>query len=323
MSALKQPRPVALTDRDHELLISLLKYRYLSTSQLQRLHFPSLQTAARRLRILATAGYLVAFRPKASEDRLATLSRLGAEAVAERLSVPLSELDWDPRREKPKDYLFLQHFLAASDFRISLTQACAEHSDVELLGFLPEHVVEPTPKGVVRKYIRDVIADATDHRQKITHTPDGVFALGRSGKAALFFLEIDRATTPLSNPGRGFLKTVRFYLSLLTSGTYQRYRDDFSAAEPFKAFRVLMVVPSTERLRNIRQLCGRVAFEPPHARRFLWLTTDDILRERGLLTCPWVSLDPDDQTAYSIVPTSVPEIPSINPAEKRADGLPN
>ncbi len=131
-----------------------------------------------------------------------------------------------------------------------------------------------------------------------------MFALRRFGRAALFFLEIDRATTPLSNPDRGFLKTVRFYLSLLASGVYQRYRGDFSIAEPFKAFRALLVVPSAERLRNIRQSCGRVVFEPPHAKRFLWLTTDGHLHDQGILTCPWVSLDPDDLTAYTILPST-------------------
>lgn len=293
---------VALTERDLDLLVSLLRYRYLSASQVQRLHFPSLQTATRRLRLLTGAGYVTSFRTPASPDRIATLDRLGAEAVAEQLSVPLSDLGWDGRRQTPKDYLFLQHFLAASDFRISLTLACKASPDVELLGFLPEHLVEPSPKGALRKFIRDVVADATDHRQKITHAPDGVFALARSGRSALFFLEVDRGTTVLSNPERGFLKTVRFYLSLLTSGTYQRYRDAFSVADPFKAFRTLIVVQSAERLHNMRQICGHVAFDPPQARRFLWLTTDELLRERGVLACPWVSLDPDDRTAYAILP---------------------
>lgn len=299
-----QRSKLALTERDHDLLVSLLKYRYLSTSQLRRMHFPSTQTAARRVRLLAAAGYLSTFRTPATPDRIATLSRIGAETVAERLSVSMADLGWDGRRQKPKDYLFLQHFLAASDFRIALTEACTQNADVELLGFLPEHLVEPTPKGAVRKYIRDVIVDATDHRQKIGHTPDSVFALRRAGKAALFFLEVDRATTPLSNPDRGVLKMVRFYLSLLTSDAYQRYRLDFSVTEPFKAFRVLTVVPTAERLRNIRQLCGRIDFDPPRAKSFFWLTTDEVLQTRPLLSCPWVSLDPDDNTAYSIVPST-------------------
>jgi len=303
---------VTLTDRDADLLVSLFKHRYLSTSQLQRLHFPSLQTATRRLRLLAGAGYVSTFRSPAISDRIATLTRDGAEAVAERLRVTLPELGWDARRQHPKDYLFLEHFLAATDFRITLTLAAARQApDLEMLGFLPEHLVEQTPKGAVRKYIRDVIADVQDSRQKISHAPDGVFALARSGSPALFFLEIDRGTETLSNPERGVLKTIRFYLNYLLGTGFQRYREDFGASEPFKGFRVLMVISSGHRLDNIRSLCGRLAFDPPRAKRFVWLTTQDAVLDSSILTRRWVSLDPADDRSYQIVAEEAAPVASM------------
>ena len=299
---------LVLTDRDSELLVSLFKYRYLSTSQVQRLHFPSLQTAARRLRLLAAAGYVSMFRSPAIPDRIAMLTRSGAEAVADRLRVTLLELGWDGRRQQPKDYLFLAHFLAASDFRITLTLACGEAPDLQLLGFLPEHLVEQTPKGGVRKYVRDVIADIHDARQKLLHAPDAVFALFRRGVPALFFLEIDRGTETIGNPERGVLKTVRFYLNYLLGSGYQRYREDFSVSDQFKGFRALLVVSSRERLANIRTICGRIQFDPARAKRFIWLATHDVLLSADVLTCPWVSLDPDDEQQYAIVPDLSAEI---------------
>jgi hypothetical protein len=294
-------QPIIFTDRDHDILMSLLKYRYLSAPQLQRLHFPSLQTATRRLRLLSAAGYVTTFRSIGSTDVLATLSKRGAELVAERLTVPFDQLGWDGRRQRPKDYLFLQHFLAASDFRITLTQACAATSDVQLLGFLPEHIDEPNKRGWVRKSNRDVIADVQDPRPKITHTPDGVFALERASRPALFFLEIDRGTETLSNPDRGLLKTIRFYLSSFVSESYQRFQQDFGATIPFKAFRVLIVVTSADRLQNIRKLSGSVAFEPAVAKRLVWLTTDDALHDANILSRRWVSLDPTDTATYAIL----------------------
>jgi hypothetical protein len=230
------------------------------------------------------------------------LARLGAEAVAERLGVPLAETGWDARREHPKDYLFLQHFLAASDFRITLTKACAQRPDIGLLGFIPEYVVDGMPTGAVRKHIRDVTADVSDQGHKIAHTPDGVFALGRGGVSALFFLEVDRGTEVLTNPNRGVLKIVRFYLSSLVTGSYQRYRDDFQVTEPFKAFRALFVVSSAERLRNIRKLCGTLPFSPEHAKHFLWLTTSEAVLDPELLSREWCSLDPEDTKPYRILP---------------------
>lgn len=292
---------IILTERDHELLVSLLKYRYLSTSQVQRLHFPSEQTATRRLRLLETAGFIATFKSIASVDRLASLARRGAEVVAERLAVPIGELRWDAKRKQPKDYLFLKHFLAAADFRIVLTQACAAHPDLRLLGFIPDHVSDGAAGGDLKKHVRDVTTDAMDPGQKISHAPDAVFALQRGESSALFFLEIDRGTEVLSNPDRGVLKTVRFYLSSLVSGGYQRYQGEFGFAHPFRAFRALFVVPSAERLENIRQICGTSSFNPDHAKRFLWLSTDDALIDPGLLTREWLSLDPSDARRYTIL----------------------
>ena len=50
-----------LTGRDVVLLLNVYKYRYLSFSQLTRLHFPSTVSAYRRLRLLIAGNYLKAF----------------------------------------------------------------------------------------------------------------------------------------------------------------------------------------------------------------------------------------------------------------------
>ena len=295
---------VILTERDRELLLSLLKYRYLSTSQVERLHFSSEQTATRRLRLLEGASYLATFTPTASSVRLVALARKGADVVAEGLGVPLDQLGWTAKREQPKDYLFLKHFLAANDFRITLTQACAARPDLRLLGFIPEQIGDDASGGDLKKHIREVTIDAANPRQKISHAPDGVFVLQRGEASALFFLEIDRGTEVLSNPDRGVLKHVRFYLSSLVSGSYQRYQQEFGLAQPFKAFRALFVVPSDERLENIRRACGTATFSSDHAKRFLWLTTEEALSDSGLLGHEWVSLDPSDPRRYAILPTA-------------------
>lgn len=312
---------VILTERDHELLVSLLQYRYLSTSQVQRLHFPSEQTATRRLRLLEGAGYLATFKTTASTDRLASLARRGAEAVAERLGVPVGELGWDPKREEPKDYLFLKHFLAAADFRITLTLACAVRSDLRLLGFIPEHVVDGAAGSDLKKHIRDMTTNAANPHQKIAHTPDAVFALQRGESSALFFLEIDRGTEVLSNPDRGLLKTVRFYLASLVSGSYQRYQSEFGLARPLRAFRALFVTASAERLRNIREICGSVAFDPAHAKRFIWLATEDVLLAGDLLGHGWVPLDPSDSRRYTIDGRrpAQQELSAAHPTDDRPD----
>jgi len=297
-------RSLVLTERDHELLGSLLEYRYLSTSQVQRLHFPSSQTAARRLRLLGEGGYITTFRTIACQDRIATLSRLGAEAVAERTGVQADSNGTNGNRQKPKDYLFLQHFLAITDFRITLAQACARHPSLKLLGFIPEYESRPSPSGAIHKYVRDTVSDKID-RRTITHAPDGVFALEYDGRSALFFLEIDRGTEVVSNPEKGFLKMLRFYLTYLRGGGYQRYQRDFGVEKSFKAFRALVVTTSRTRLENMRAAAGRLSFDPPHAKRFIWLSSMDVVLDPEILTSSWIPSDPTEKELYRLLPASL------------------
>lgn len=297
-------RSVALTERDHELLRSVYDYRYLSIGQLKRLHFPSEQTANRRVRLLAGAGYITDFKPVGSDERLVTLAEKGAEFVAGQLALPMSEIDWQAKREKPKDYYFLKHFICLNDFRIAVTAACAAGRDVELLGFIPEYQGEKTKQGGVRKYLRDVAADTQSAKGQITHTPDAVFALRKNGTAALFFVEVDRGTEVLSDGEQGFLKTIRFYLNYLVGEGYQRYKVDFQVEQDFRGFRVLVVTTTKRRLVNMRKLAESFAFEPEHTKRFIWLSQMDGIDSSNILSITWASLAPNDELAYAIVPAS-------------------
>lgn len=293
---------LALTERDYELLLSVYHYRYLSIGQLRKLHFPSQQTANRRVRALAGANFVADFRPPGSEDRLIMLGENGARAVAEHMGMSVDDLGWKRKRDKPKDYYFLKHFMAVNDVRIAITKACTARSDVELLGFIPEYEGETSSKGVVRKHIRDVVTDSQKAKGEITHTPDAVFVLGKEGKSALFFVEVDRGTETLSDAKQGFLKTIRFYLNYLLSENYQRYKEDFKQDEDFRAFRVLVLTPAKRRLTNIRKLGATFAFEPEHAKRFIWSAQTDEVNEDTILTASWRSLAESDEEVYRIVP---------------------
>lgn len=136
----------------------------------------------------------------------------------------------------------------------------------------------------------------------MAHTPDGVFGLERGGQVALFFTEIDRGTEVLGSGEHGVGKIVRFYLRYLVSGRFQRYKADFGASSDFRAFRALLVTTSRERLENIRQRCGRTAFDPSAAKRFIWLAASDLLIDGDPLQYQWRSLDPTDDSLYRLAP---------------------
>lgn len=291
------PHNLTLTERDMKVVLDVYKYRYLSVSQIQRLHFPSLQTAYRRLRALLELRYLACFSVPGITERVYHLDRGGAALVAERLGVQIAELKWSRQNHAPKDHYFMRHFLKAGDFRIALTLACRS-SDISLLGFIPEHYGEKSINGAPVKYIKDFICDIANPAQRISHTPDAVFALTKSQNTALFFLETDRGTEVISDENKGVLKSVKFYLNYLVSGAYRRYEQDFGCS-PFKGFRTLIVTTSEARVENIRQVISDFNFADK-AKKFIWLTTERDIESNTIFQPIWLSADVSDQTRYRI-----------------------
>jgi hypothetical protein len=279
-----------ITVRDIAILLDLYHYRYLSFSQLVRLHFPARDSAYKRLVILKRAGFVKTFNAPAITERIFHLDNQGAKLVAAELDTEVAELSWYRYSKTPKDYYYLRHFLAINDFRILLTQACVE-TPITLLGFIPEYIGEKTKQGHVKKYLRDSV-------KEYSHTPDGVFALEKDGNTAIFFLEIDRGLETVSDPEKGFMKCVIFYLNYFVARKYERYETDFGKS--FKSFRALVITPSDKRLQHMREAVSNFPFSPPQAKRFIWGTTDEKATKQLLFESIWQSMDTKDETIYKI-----------------------
>ena len=118
---------ILLTPRDAEVLGSLAEYRCLAVSQIERLHFASAQTARRRLRLLAQADLLKLLEVATVSERVAALTSAGAEALTAQSGIPV-----EAAGGRPQNPLFLQHHLAAAEFRMRLTADCARRADLRL-----------------------------------------------------------------------------------------------------------------------------------------------------------------------------------------------
>lgn len=57
-------RGESLDERDHQILLSLLEHKVLTTDQVKSLFFRSLRRCQQRLRELREAGFIAAFTPK-------------------------------------------------------------------------------------------------------------------------------------------------------------------------------------------------------------------------------------------------------------------
>jgi Replication-relaxation len=76
-----------LTMRDTAVILDVHKYRYLTATQIEKLHFPSMQMAWRRLHILTTLGFLKAFTTPNINERIFYLGKQGAEVSAGLLRI--------------------------------------------------------------------------------------------------------------------------------------------------------------------------------------------------------------------------------------------
>ena len=292
------PSNQSITERDLEIVVTLYKYRYLKTSQIQQLYFPSAQTANRRMRSLIDQKLVKHFSVPNVPERIYFLSQNGAKVVAEQLDTTLEEMLWSKNTNAPKDYYFMQHFLATNQFRIDVTKSC-DDSDIDLLGFIPEYYGSKTPSGRIRKHITDFALDISNPNDKINHTPDAVFALQKQNKPALFFLEIDRGTEVLSNPEKGFLKMLRYYLGYAKAGKFKSYQQEFDCGE-LSWFRLLIVTSSQKRFDNMRENATDYFETTTKALRYFWLTTFQKTEFGNPLADHWQSLDVSDDNIYSM-----------------------
>jgi hypothetical protein len=221
-----------LTGRDRAVLHSLRDMRCLTIEQVQRLHFPSLATARRRIRLLEQAGLVVRFRSPAVAVELIRPMRAG----------PLHD---SPRRARPSA-LFLEHALAINDFRIAVLRSLDLRGDLVLTGFACDRDRVAVGRGQRPRPVLATLAAGSGSSAR--HLPDGAFVLRRGERSALFVLEIDRGTEVVGRSGRGVDKMIRAYLSAIASGVLLELAPALGVPATPALCRVLIVTTSQARV---------------------------------------------------------------------------
>ncbi len=265
-----------LTNRDIKILVDLEFYKYLTTSQVQRLHFSSQKKACRRLKILFDNGYL-----QRSERSIASvfgkgeyvycLNREGSAVVSSIMGKKVQIVK--PKYRSIRDGQHFEHFLHISDFKINLTIAC-EHSSELSCYFATSQEVSKVSKQII---------------------PDATFYLeNRARKRLLLFLEADRSTESIkasSQIQNDITKKVRAYCRYFDTGGYSAYNKIFNY-EKFKGFRLLFVTTGQQRLRNIKHACIEAQAN------FVWLTTFDRITPETILNDIWEPVSSQKKGLY-------------------------
>ena len=297
-----RPGPV-ITDRDRDVLRSLMEYRLLTTQQVQRLHFPSVQTALRRLRRLEIENLLQRHRSNALPTYAVTLTPRGAAVLRNGDDGTQACRGSAARTARLPGEFFLKHMLAVNDFRIALQLDARRRQDVQLLGAIADTVRSAAGPAVQpRAALAETVAFEGERGERLLHVPDLAFALRRDGRQALFLVEVDRGTEVVGDPKRGVGLFVRFYLRALLTGGFQGLGARLGGENGFKGFRVLVLTTSKARVEAIRARWGTLPVEPEVAKKFIWLSTNDALGGDSLLEHQWVSLDHRDDQRYVIAP---------------------
>jgi hypothetical protein len=201
------------------------------------------------------------------------LDARGAQALSERLGIPVSELGWKAKnRELTR--LFYEHTLFVSSVMVALERSCREHGKARIVPF--SEILSTKCPAATRRLPRpqtwNVKVSAAesgdvDHAQTIGITPDKIFGIQLSDlpegrNTAYFFLEADRAEMPvirrrLANATSIFKKLVTYY------ATHRQalHRARFG----IQNFRVLTVTTSPARVETMRGAFDRLKGAPANS----------------------------------------------------------
>jgi len=265
--------PILLTSRDVGIIMSVYENRFLKRDQIQRLHFPNASRIACTLRIkkLYEHKFLDRFEKpvvRGSHQLIYALDKRGADVVAASLEIDRQKVRWN-RANNRVEFLFLEHTLSISEFRVCLDIALAGRPE-ELIFWQrgdKTHLRRISVTGAKKKYF--VVA------------PDAFFGIQSGRGKHIFFLEVDMGTETLSR----FAEKVVAYKRYWKSG---QYKEEYG----FNHFRVLTVAESERRLANLIQATGKAG-----GRQMFLFTTFSAIQSHSPLGSVWLSPFIDSPTS--------------------------
>lgn len=256
----------SLDERDHQILISLLEHKVLTTDQVKALCFRSLRRCQHRLSELKDLEVVSSFTPRRGfgEGRPPAcwfVTKTGLVEIAERKAVRVSDLSWIPdesyRRSKN-----LAHRLGVNAFFCALIEASRVREGHCLVSWRPEH------------WVRTKAAEVK---------PDGFGRYLHPGGTCEFYLEYDRGTEAFGALSR----KLEGYLRLAAGWTEDESRTGFP--------NLLIIVPEEGREGGLgsalRHAIGRLHIGGSLATSFpVYVAAEDVLTEVGMLAPAWIHL---------------------------------
>ena len=231
--------PMQLMTRDVSVILSVYENRFIRRDQIQRLHFAhcSVQATSARLKKLSDHKFLDKLqRPVAggASQAVYALNKRGADVVARYLEKSRQSVHWK-RDNNRVEWLFMEHTLAVSEFKVCLDLALARREE-EL------YFYQRGDRSLIRR-----VPDPRGKKKYIVVASDAFFGIQAESGKYIFFLEVDMGTETLKR----FQEKVIAYKRYWKSG---KFKEEYG----FNHFRVLTVAGSDRRLANLIHAAGEV-----------------------------------------------------------------
>lgn len=274
-----------LTKRDLSVVALLDDYRLLTTSQIQKLLYPSLQKAQTRLLALYQNELLKRF----PYPVLLTDSGKG-------------EYIYYTDQRKKTTLLSVQHLLKLNDIRIAFEKACQNSDKIKLAMFIPEYHGKLKADGNPGRKTETTVWDADRFGAEKTIIPDATIILENSlnNKKALFFLELDLGREKLITEKQNkysLLKKMLLYKNYLNNKRYIEYIHKLKTPSyNFKGFRVLVVMNNPRRISRLKNELNKRGIK-----KFIWFTETQLISPETIFNKIWQLTDTTQDRQYSII----------------------
>jgi hypothetical protein len=258
---LNPPPPIVLTARDKEVVRLVNDYRVIRQEHIEKLLFPSKNTAQKRLWLLwqnsfLKREFLPVFGGVQNSPILYLLDREGVDLLQTEFGYERHQLRWfaDTLGQQ-----FLRHTLGLGDIRVAMTRSAQRHN----------RVIQAWNDETAMKAQYDRVPVGN---RMVSLIPDSHFVLEVPGGVQHFFVEFDRGPERL----KVLAQKVKTYERYFESGLcFKRYGTD--------KIRVLIVVEGTKkRLDNLKELA-----EKSHRRHHFWFSTLESIIANDALTAPY------------------------------------
>ena len=271
-----------LTQRDLKVEDLVEDYHLLTTSQIQKLLYPSMQKAQTRLYRIWKSGLVKRFP-------FPVLLREGGRG----------EYIYHINRKPKMSMTGVLHTIELNDIRIAFDVACRESEHIEMIEFIPEYKGMVGSDGVMKRVVEDSVRIQGGEKTEQRFIPDAVMCLEKRAtrKRILLFIELDLGNEKLVTRKTGSYSVIRkleVYKEYLRQEGYKKYNDRFD--HEFRGFRVLVIMSNqqrTERLRKELTLRG--------IRKFVWFTQKSGITAETILKEIWTVSDVNEEKKYSIL----------------------